>query len=257
MKNLLAFGTLLGVASLASAQVSTINSARIYRQFTDDTTSNYSFTNSYPGTIELSDLSVDTNSPGTFANRDNWDFSADGGTTSYAFSNNDFFSVSMDVTLSLPSGSSVSPRKEAGFLLSTAGGQGQFIVNTDAHEIVAFGGPLPFYSFNVNNGLSYNAGDTVRLGMRYYLDTGDGMRKVIYSVNGIQSAPQTFTNLEQGIIDGSTLGGYLQVPISNGHGDNGGDAVFGKVSIAAVPEPTSVAALGIGVIALARRRRRA
>jgi hypothetical protein len=46
------------------------------------------------------------------------------------------------------------------------------------------------------------------------------------------------SNLEQGVIDGSTLGGYLQV-------------------VGVVPEPSSIALLGLGALTLYLRRRQA
>ena len=108
----------------------------------------------------------------------------------------------MTVTLT---GDPIAPRKEAGFLLDSIGGQGQFIVNTDGHEVVAFGGPFPFHAFPA----TFNSGDTITLGMTYFMT--NGKRSIIYSANGVQSPVKEFTNLEQGIIDGSTLGGYVQI----------------------------------------------
>ena len=247
----------LAAAASASAQVSSIDSARVFRQFTDDTDATFAAVNTYPTLISLSETGVDgTAGGGTFANRDNWEFSNDGGATGFAFTNDSFFDAKMDLTLAVPPNSGLSPRKEAGFLLSTIGGQGQFIVNSDAGEIVAFGNPLPFYSFNTSNGLSYTPGQTITLGIRYFLDPIDSLRKVVYSANGIESPALTFSNLELGIIDGSTLGGYLQVPIDATNSANGGIATFANISISPVPEPASLAALGLGALALLRRRRR-
>ena len=160
--------------------------------------------------------------------------------------NDDFFSVSMSLTLT---GSPTSPRKEAGFLFDTIGGQGQFIVNTDAHEIVAFGGPLPFYAFPA----TYISGDTITLGMTYFRDPNN-QRAIIYSANGVQSPPQEFTNLEQGIIDGSTLGGYLQVVNDPANANNAGTALFQNINI--VPEPAALGLLSLGILSLISRLRR-
>ena len=256
MKRSTTLALTLALAVCANAQVSSINSANVFRQFTDDTDATFAAVDNYPSFISLSETNVDgTPGGGTFANRDNWEFSNDGGATSFAFTNDSFFDVKMDVTLSVPPNSGVSPRKEAGFLLSTLGGQASFLVNSDAGEIVAFGAPLPFYSFNTSNGLSYTPGQTITLGIRYFLDPMDSLRKVVYSANGIESPALTFSNLELGIIDGSTLGGYLQVPIDATNSANGGIATFAKITISPVPEPASFAALGLGALALLRRRR--
>lgn len=262
MKTSLALGLLLGAVAFAGAQdVSTINSARIFRQFGDDSDAVFTSVNNYPSSIVLSETNVDGDGSGTFANRDNWEFSADSGATSFVFGNDTFFTTSMNVTLTVPTGASNSPRKEAGFLLTTAiGGQGNFIVNSDAGEVVAFGGPLPFYSFNASNGFSYTTGQTITLGMTYFLDPVDNLRKIIYTANGVSSSAQAFTNTEQGIIGDATLGGYLQTGIDANNPLNGATATFGNIAIAgpaAVPEPATMAALGLGAFALLKRRRSA
>jgi hypothetical protein len=129
-------------------------------------------------------------------------------------------------------------------MLNTIGGDGQFIVNTDAHEIVAFGGPLPFYAFPA----TYDSGETITLGMTYFLNNNTGLRSVIYSANGVDSPILAFTNLEQGIIDGSTLGGYFQIVNSPDDPFNSGIASFQNITI--VPEPSALGLLGIGLVML-------
>jgi hypothetical protein len=230
----------------AYAQVSTINSAIMHpREFNDMPGAPLTTVATYPGLISFNEQRV--SAPAGFANRDVWRFSNDGGVSAFAFHNNDFFHVSM--TLSLTANSST-PRREAGFLFDTLGGQGQFIVNTDSHEVVAFGGPLPFYAFPS----TYNSGDTITLGMTYFLD-GSGRRSIIYSANGVNSPAQEFSNLEQGIIDGSTLGGYFQIQNDPTNPNNSGLAAFGNISILAVPEPSVFALLGLGALSLVWRRR--
>jgi len=65
-------------------------------------------------------------------------------------------------------------------------------------------------------------------------------------------------NLEQGIITGSTLGGYMQV-VNGGLGipNNTGVATFQNISI--IPEPSTVALICLGLVpvGMALRRRRA
>jgi len=236
-------------ASAAYSQVGSINSIRLFpREFNDipGATLSTSITLANPYTLSFSEQGV--SAPGGFANRDAWRFSNNGGASAYLFSNNDFFQVSMTLTLT---GTPISPRKEAGFLLSTIGGDGQFIVNTDGHEIVAFGGPLPFYAFSS----TYNSGDTITLGMTYFLNPSTGLRSVIYSANGVNSPILAFSNLEQGIIDGSRLGGYFQIVNASANPLNGGIASFGNIAITAIPEPSVLALAGLGSLALALRRR--
>jgi hypothetical protein len=123
-------------------------------------------------------------------------------------------------------GDPISPRKEAGFLLTSLAGDGQFIVNTDGHEVVAFGGPLPFYAFP----RTFQSGATIQLGVTYFLN-GSGKRAVIYSANCLQSPPLEFSNVEQGIGDNSALGGYLQVVNAPAVATNSGSAEFQNIRI--------------------------
>src|SRR5260221_2369056 len=128
------------VASTAYSQVNSINSIRLYpREFSDipGATLTTSITLGSPYVLTFSEQGV--SAPTGFANRDAWRFSNNGGTSPYLFSHNDYFHTQMTLTLT---GTPTSPRKEEGFMLNTIGGDGQFIVNTDGHEIVAFGGPL-------------------------------------------------------------------------------------------------------------------
>jgi PEP-CTERM motif len=240
------YAAVAGFSGLSAlAQISSINSIAIQpRVFNDVPGATLAVVSNYPSLVVFSEQGVSAASG--FANRDVWQFSNNGGASAYQFNNNDFFSASMTLTLA---GSPTSPRKEAGFLFNTAGGDGQFIVDTDAHEVVAFGGPLPFYAFPS----TFNSGDTITLGIQYFLD-GNGKRAVIYSADGVQSPPQEFSNLEQGIIDNSTFGGYMQVQNSPTDPANYGLAVFQNISIGAVPEPSTLALLGVGLSLLMVRR---
>ncbi len=223
----LALALALFSAGAAVAQVTAINGAATYsHEYNDDKTAITTIVNNYPSLISLGEQKVNNNgAAGGYAVRDVWRFSDDAGTSAYQFSNDDFFDVSMTLTLT----GNVSPRKEAGYLFDTKGGQGQFIVNTDAHEVVMFGGPFPFYAFP----RTFNAGDTITLGMTYFRDT-DGKRKIIYHAGPLNSPPLTFNNLEQGIIDGTKLGGYLQVPIDSANAMNGAAVTFRNITITPV-----------------------
>jgi len=245
------YGILIGlaVANVTYAQVNTINSAIINpREFNDVPGSSFSVVGNYSSLIRFTDFGV--SAPSGFANRHAWRFSNNAGTSAYQFQNNDFFQVTM--TLRLQANPS-SPRKEAGFLFQGLGGDGHFIVNTDSHEIVAFGGALPFYAF----ASTYDSGETITLGMHYFLDTTTGLRSIQYSADGVLSPILPFTNLEQGIIDNSTLGGYFQIVNDSSNPFNSGIADFQNISI--VPEPSTYAMIGLGILTLGfvvtRRRR--
>jgi hypothetical protein len=209
-----------------------INSDILHTRFYNDYPSaTLTTVNNYSTLVSFSEANVVA--PSGFANRDDWRFSSDGGLTDHSFQNNEYWSVSMSLTLT---GTPTSPRKEAGFRLdSSTGGDGLFILDTDAHEIVAFGGALPFYSF----GNTFNSGNTVLMGMTY--ENVSGVNGIVYSANGVNSPFLPMSNTELGVINGSTLGGYFQIQ-----------------GVVPVPEPTTLALAGLGGLAtlvVARRRK--
>src|ERR1017187_2985965 len=150
-------GLCLAAANGAYAQVGTINSAVINpRVYNDISGATLTTVSNYPSLISFNEQNV--SQAGGFANRDTWQFSNNGGTSAYQFQNGDYFDASMTLQLT---GSPIAPRKEAGFLFSTANaGDIQFIVNTDGHEVVQFGG-ISFYSFSESSIVSYNSGDLI------------------------------------------------------------------------------------------------
>ncbi|MBA3481620.1 MAG: hypothetical protein H0T51_07380 [Pirellulales bacterium] len=155
------------------------------------------------------------------ANRAEFLLSNDAGATGRffrnTFGNQDAFDISFDLTLEAQA---ATPRKEAGIRINFNGFDGLFLVNTDAGEIVAFGGTLPFYSFNVTNGLSYTAGETINMRMVYTPPELDNANMVVepgtieYIVDEgagpVSSMPIEFGGIEGGIIDGSTVGLHVQ-----------------------------------------------
>ncbi len=219
-------------ANGAFAQISTINSAAYTpRQFNDVPNATLTVVSNYPTLISFAEQ--DVSKPTGFANRDSWHFSADGGTSPYLFQSNDYFTVTMTVTLV---GDPITPRKEAGFVFNNPlNDGGEFIVNTDGHEFVAFGGFLPFYSFNAQNAaFLFNSGETVTMGMTYFKDS-NGKNAIIYFAGTATacavSPPLEFSNLELGVINDTTIGGYLQIVNDPNNPTNSGAAVFQNIQI--------------------------
>ena len=210
-------------ANGAWAQISSINSVVFtLRQYNDDPHSVLTVVSNYPTLIAFEDQNV--SAPSGFANRHAWHFSNNSGATPFAFSNNEPFTVTMTVTLA---GDPTTPRKEAGFVFNNPlNDGGEFILDTDAHEVVAFGGFLPFYAFPK----TFQSGDTVTMGMTYFLD-GNGKWAIIYEANCMRSPPQEFNNLEQGVINNTTIGGYMQVVVAPGIPTNTGVAMFQDIRI--------------------------
>jgi hypothetical protein len=224
----------LAAVAGANAQISSINSALIIpRYFNDITNASLTVVSNYPSLISFDYENVYTTNP-AFADRSVWQFSKDGGHSAFLFGNNDAFTITMDVALS---GSPDAPRKEAGFVFNNPlNDGGEFIVDSDGHEFVAFGGFLPFYSFYPTNApFKFNLGDTVTMGLTIFKENS-GSNAIIYFAKTatacMVSPPLLFDNLEQGVIAGTKIGGYIAVqnccPSSP---SNNGTAVFQNISI--------------------------
>ena len=131
------------------------------RTFNDCPLSVLTTSNNYPASIAITDQ-MDTLCVG-FANLHSFSFSA-GGDTAAVFDNNSNFHVAADVSIAGEG------EGEGGLRISPWYGKytdGRFMLNATTGEIAAFGGALPFYSFTVNNGITYTKGATVRLEITY------------------------------------------------------------------------------------------
>jgi hypothetical protein len=247
------------------AQVSTINSATIDpRVFDDIPSATLTTVNNYPSAISFTEQNV---SGSGFANRDVWYFSNNGGASAYEPGFADYFQASFGLKVT---GGDPGLDIEAGFLLSDPsgeiGGDLQSLV-TGAGVVVQFGGPS-YYPFSPAAGgypgaggsvPNYVEGQTYNMLLDYTVDPNTHVNAFEYAVNGqyaASSAGDPYFDLGPGVglgNVGDALGGYFQIQQNPNDPTNTGEAVFSNINI--VPEPTTLALLGVGVPLLLRRRR--
>ena len=265
-------GLFLAAASGAYAQVGSINSAHIVPggtppTFNDMPGATRTAINSYPGSVTLNESGASRVASGGL-NRDIWYFSNDGGASAYQFQNGDYFNASFNLTLA---GGTTGVDLEAGWLFSNPGGTWggdlqSLLVNNGV--VVQFGGPS-YYPFSPAAGgypgaggsvPNYTLGQTYNFGLNYVVDPNTGNNAFQYSVNGqfaASSPGNTYFDLGPGVSIGSPgdmLGGYFQIGNAP---NNGGTATFSNILITSVPEPSTLAFLGLGIASLFLRRRRA
>ena len=258
-RNATLVGLCLAVASGAYAQVGSINSVVVTHVFNDIPGATPSSFNAYPGIITLSESGVSRPAPGGL-NRDVWQFS-NNGSTAYQFQGNNYFNASFTLTLF---GGEPNVDLEGGFLFSNPsgnfGGDDQIVVvGQGGNAGVEFQGGGPSFHLFAPNG-TYINGTPITMGFNYVIDPNTSINAFQYSVNGVfgQSSPgNTYFDLGPGQFvggAGDVLGGYFQ--IGNGDANNAGQAVFSAITITAVPEPSSLALLSLGILPLLLRRRR-
>jgi len=233
-------GIVLAGATCAQGQVSKINSVVIQPRVVNSANlSNAVLTvvTNYPSIVSFTETNAGTTNTAFSALQDVWQFSADGGNTPYLFQTNDYYTAFMNVTLT---GNPVSPRKEAGIAFNDQNGaiSGQYILDTDAGEVVAFGGNLPFYATALNH--QFHSGDTITMGVTITKDT-NGVTSIIYSADGISSPPLEFNQGAVYLANNNTtpapytLGGYFQIQGQNTPATNNGSAVFQNITIFSQP----------------------
>ncbi|HXI70948.1 MAG TPA: PEP-CTERM sorting domain-containing protein [Verrucomicrobiae bacterium] len=227
------------------------------RVFNDNPGSTLTITPASPINVNPATINIHDAYTGAFsgANRSDVLASSDGGVTAHTFNIDDSFTFT--TTLTLSDGFN-SPRKEAGIRInSPITGDMLFLVNSDAGEIVTFGGP--FHLFGNNAGANgYTPGTPILLGIT---ETGGGDGSggipdtieffINYGAGIITTGPLAWSNLEGGPLN-YTVGVYAQGD-ANANGDFV-NALFSNTTFTAVPEPATLALLGLGIVPLLARR---
>jgi hypothetical protein len=255
-----------GLVVQASATPAVNSAVQELRIFNDDPDSVATFGDTYPANIFIQDTLLDGDGDGgEFANLHIWRFS-ENNFTEAVFNNGDPFSFSADLTIS------GTGNGEAGLQISPWWSQdvdGRFNLRTGDGEIAVFGGRLPFYSFTNAHGVTYNKGDTVRVGMSYdpnglsMADPATVEYTLTLGGNDYSSGPLAFDEGNPaedpphglwGMLNDARAGGYVQPLIDVGNSENGLRADWGNISF--VPEPSSMALLILGGLAVLRPARR-
>jgi len=216
-------------------------------------------TNSYPSSLTIKD---EQPAGQGWANLHNFRLSADGGSTAASFANGDAFDFAADVTIT------GTGNAEAGLMVApwwSLDTDGKFMINTGNGEIAVFGGRLPFYSFTVGHGLTYTKEETVRLGVVYrpnslsesdpatieYLVT---KAAITYSSGALAFDQGTLAEDPPhglwGMLTPAQVGGYFQPLVG---AVNWEQVAFENMDY--VPEPATMALLGLGSLFLVRRRK--
>jgi hypothetical protein len=244
-------GLCLAAANGAYAQISSINSAVITpRVFNDMPTAVGNYVNLYPGSITMGESGATRVASGGL-DRDYWAYSSDG-VNPYILGAGDL-SFTISATLNVTGTTAVD--NEAGWIIpngmtaaygqgngSLPGGDLQFLADPQSGFLGFFGGP-GFW----NSGLTYTAGTSVRMTLTYYQTGSTG--NMVMSVNA--GGPTVTSPLQSwsGNLAGDILGAYYQ--IGNGGGNPAsGQAVWSNITISSVPEPSTFALLGMGIVAL-------
>jgi hypothetical protein len=193
-----------------------------------------------PSSATFAETGFTNSGAGFEVNQHRFTFSNDGGLNPavYNFQHGAIgFDLSVDIKLTWDGPNT--PRKEAGIVVRAAGGNGQFIINSD-REVAAFQNPFVFHNFNTE-GIFYDEGDVMTLRIVYTPPVYDMLGTTVlsrgniaYQVRENGGSPVTFgpeiiTNLEAGLFDNSTISLYQQARGSVGSSTDGATTVFSNI----------------------------
>jgi len=245
-------GLCLAGANGTYAQISSINSAvldtRVFNNFPSATGT---YLNNYPSSITLGESGAYSSTSGGL-DRDEWQFS-NNGSSAYTLGASDYFSVSMNVTVT----GTTAVDNEGGYIIPNAnglfpGGDLQFLADPNSGFLGMFGG-TGFW----NSGITYTAGLSVTMGMEYFYDAANSENAFQFWVNaGSGNVYSPVQDWSGGNVAGDVLGAYYQ--IGNGGTSPGasGQAVYSNIQLTSIPEPSTLALLGLGLLPLSRYLRR-
>jgi MYXO-CTERM domain-containing protein len=256
-----ATGIVLALAGAAQADVTTVNGYfNNTRNFNDFPTSTLSSSSNFgAGTIDVTESNFGNHGTGTFANRHRYLFSSNGGASSYALANQDFFDLSFDIRVKATNMNLV----EGGFYSDTfVGGEPRYIVKANDASF-AFDAWLPFVFAG-----SYGNDVTTRLRMIYNPGSGSGGTQSVASTvqffrDNVDLGTYNAGNFNSpdfinGYADGSIFGFYCTFsPKTDANGnalpDSAAEMHISNISL--TPAPGAVGLLGLAGIIAGRRRR--
>jgi len=240
----------VGLAGTAFAAPNSINSVVVTeRAWNDFPASTLVTTNAYPASVRFQE-SFPQFTPGNFANK-HWATFSNDGATDYLFQQSEDFTITTTVRVNAVAGQ---PRKEAGLFFRNPHqvnplfiNEGAFMVASDG-EVAVFGAGLDFHGFG---GAAYTLGTTATLEFRYYHNGVIPQYEAIF--NGISSGVKGFGDPDfQGFNNGSRIALQAQNQRNPLIADFS-DIEYGGTSV--VPTPASFGVMGLGLLAMGRRRR--
>ena len=263
------FAKLIGACALAAvpavvaqAQLANglVNKPRVFNGWPTSTLTMSNNNSVSGGTATIDDRNA---TGGAGVNRHDVLLSGDHGATPMTLSIDTPFSIS--ATLNLTDNSNA-PRKEAGIRINApVTGDALFIINSDAGEIVSFGGGMPFHLFGSNSGGNgYTPGTPIRLSLTYTPGAGGttganpasvDLAVTYAGLNGgstVDTGPLAWSNVEGGPTS-FQVGVYTQWGPSDANDFDHLNVTNLNANV--VPEPASAGLVALGALGFLARRR--